>query len=83
MGPPRCLRPRDRTHCRRACGWPLGAAVAFVAQRWYGRHGQHHPVESGYDPVVHATNGPIYVDDLSGLIVGVESPLRLHYFLLA
>eukprot|EP00974_Lingulodinium_polyedra_P052242 5026267-Lingulodinium_polyedra.AAC.1 len=37
----------------------------------------------GYDPIAHATNGPTYVDDLSGLTVGVRDTLRLHYFLLA
>eukprot|EP00974_Lingulodinium_polyedra_P116448 11159186-Lingulodinium_polyedra.AAC.1 len=36
----------------------------------------------GYDPIVHATQGPTYVDNLSGLIVGVRNALRFHLFLL-
>eukprot|EP00974_Lingulodinium_polyedra_P032436 3123959-Lingulodinium_polyedra.AAC.1 len=26
--------------------------------------------DMGYDPIVHATNGPTYVDDLAGLTIG-------------
>eukprot|EP00974_Lingulodinium_polyedra_P030729 2957762-Lingulodinium_polyedra.AAC.1 len=37
----------------------------------------------GHDPIVQAARGPTYVDDFSGLPVGVEQTLRLHYFLLA
>eukprot|EP00974_Lingulodinium_polyedra_P132630 11222524-Lingulodinium_polyedra.AAC.1 len=36
----------------------------------------------GYDPIVHATSGPTYVDDLAGLAIGVGQTLRLHFFLL-
>eukprot|EP00974_Lingulodinium_polyedra_P091358 8857325-Lingulodinium_polyedra.AAC.1 len=35
-----------------------------------------------YDPIVEATQGPTFVDDLAGLAVGVEMTLRLHLFLL-
>eukprot|EP00974_Lingulodinium_polyedra_P023463 2266673-Lingulodinium_polyedra.AAC.1 len=35
-----------------------------------------------YDPIVEATQGPTFVDDLAGLTVGVEMTLRLHLFLL-
>eukprot|EP00974_Lingulodinium_polyedra_P040256 3864638-Lingulodinium_polyedra.AAC.1 len=35
-----------------------------------------------YDPIVEATQGPIFVDDLAGLTVGVEMTLRLHLFLI-
>eukprot|EP00974_Lingulodinium_polyedra_P094621 9171408-Lingulodinium_polyedra.AAC.1 len=37
---------------------------------------------SGYDPIVHAAQGPTYVDDLAGLTIGVTLTLRLHFFLL-
>eukprot|EP00974_Lingulodinium_polyedra_P016082 1560135-Lingulodinium_polyedra.AAC.1 len=35
-----------------------------------------------YDPIVEATQGPTFVDDLAGLTVGVEMTLRLHLFLI-
>eukprot|EP00974_Lingulodinium_polyedra_P019137 1848923-Lingulodinium_polyedra.AAC.1 len=38
---------------------------------------------TGYDPMVRASRGPTYVDDLSGLALGGEQTLRLHFSLLA
>eukprot|EP00974_Lingulodinium_polyedra_P075669 7331440-Lingulodinium_polyedra.AAC.1 len=38
--------------------------------------------DMGYDPIVHATSGPTYVDDLAGNTIGVEQTLRLRFFLL-
>ena len=37
----------------------------------------------GFDPIVHAVGGPVFVDDLAGLTKGPRRTLRLHYFLLA
>eukprot|EP00974_Lingulodinium_polyedra_P089111 8639562-Lingulodinium_polyedra.AAC.1 len=73
------------------CGWPIrqcqdcratGSSAAAAAQH---RQGTANTVlwNLGYDPIVHAAQKPTYVDDLSGLAVGVEQTLRLHYFLLA
>eukprot|EP00974_Lingulodinium_polyedra_P031184 3000423-Lingulodinium_polyedra.AAC.1 len=36
----------------------------------------------GYDPIVHAAQGPTYIDDLVGLTIGVVQTFRLHFFLL-
>eukprot|EP00974_Lingulodinium_polyedra_P056025 5387588-Lingulodinium_polyedra.AAC.1 len=36
----------------------------------------------GYDPIVHAAQGPTYVDYFAGLTIGVMQTLRLHFFLL-
>ena len=37
----------------------------------------------GYDPIVEAVGGPLFVDDLAGLTCGPRRTLRTHYFLLA
>ena len=37
----------------------------------------------GYDPIVDAVGGPVFVDDLAGLTRGPRRTLRMQYFLLA